>query len=350
MRNRSIIALLLLLMSALAVPVYAVKVNVYEVQLPVASQTPEARNDASQHGLEQVLLRLTSDKNITSNPVIKENLSKAGYFVQEYRYASPSPNSSEYQIYIRFDPTDINRLLNQAGVAYWKDDRPLILAFLTLKKPNGDVDIIGDDETNPIAKEIKHYSHVYGLPLILPVLDMEDLNQFSAEDISGMLLPALKTAGKRYAPDVYLIGNIAQAYGGYDSRWELISNSANKAWSWTMSDRSSDTIISNVLEQVSQNLSNHHVVKRMVAADIWIKLEISNIAERDELTHLLQYLKELHVVRDVQLSQVSNDSIKIAVLVRGSLDTFQQNVKEGNHLILKGEHADANILQYDWVR
>lgn len=347
MTNRSIIGLLLICL--LVGPTFAVKVDLYQVELPVASQSADARTEAALLGFEQILVRLTGDINVVKNPIIKENLNKAGYFIQEYHYALPSANSSEYQIFISFDAEDINRLLKRAGVSYWGPKRPLILAFLAVKAPNGQLEVIGDDSSNDIASALKLYSNKYGLPLILPAMDMEDLNQFTPEDISGVLLPVLKNAGKRYAPDVYLIGNIQQNFGGYESQWQLISNTVNKQWNWTVTDRTIEKIIANVMDQVSQNLSNRHAIKKVDPADIWVKLEVSNILERDELTQLVQYLKQLTIVRDVQLSQVSGNSVKIAVLVRGSLDTFQQNAALGQHLILKGAYSDANILLYEWV-
>lgn len=348
MTNRSIIGLLLICMLVLVGPTFAVNVNLYQVELSVASQSADARTEAALLGFEQILVKLTGDTNVVQNPIIKENLNKAGYFVQEYHYALPSANSSEYQIFITFAAEDINRLLKRAGVAFWGAKRPLILAFVALRTPNGELEIISDDSSNDIASEMKIYSNKYGLPLILPAMDMEDLNQFAPEDVTSVTLPVLKTAGKRYAPDVYLIGNIQQNVGGYETQWELVSNT--KKWDWAADDRSIEKIIADVIEQVSQHLSNRHALKSVHPADIWVKLEVTNIIDRNELTELVQYLKQLTVVRDVQLSQISGNLVKIAVLVRGSLDTFQQNAALGQHLLLKGEYADANILMYEWVQ
>lgn len=364
MTNRSIVVLLLLWI--LAFPAFAVTVNLYEVEVPVVSQTADARTEASRVGFEQILVKLTGDPGIMNVPVIKENLDKAGYFVQEYRYAQPSPNSSEYQIYIRFNADDVNRLLNQSGVTYWGANRPLVLIYLTIKKANGELEVIGDDQSNSIANQIKGYSNKYGVPLILPVMDMEDINQFNADDISGMLMPALRTAGKRYAPDAYLVGNIQQNFGGYDSQWQLVSNTSAKQWNWTVLDRSVDKIIANVMDQVTQDLSNRHIVKhdptpevkpveqpsqpQIAPADIWIRLEVSHIGSRRDLHRLMRYLRRLDSIQEVQLSQVGYGSVKIAVLVRGTVDMFRQNVELGRHLILKGEYSGANILLYEWVR
>ena len=67
------------------------------------------------------------------------------------------------------------------------------------------------------------------------------------------------------------------------------------------------------------------------------------------LHFLIQYLKQLTPVQDVQLLQVTSNSVKLSVLVRGSLATFQQHASIGQRLIPSGSESNENQLVYEWA-
>src|SRR5262245_51008662 len=124
----------------------AVKVsNLYEVELPVISQSQDIKEEAMKTGLLQVLIKLTGDPLIEKNPLVKSSLQKADYYVQEFGYSSANASSSTYLIRIRYDNNSINRLLKKAGIVYWGEIRPLILVWLAFTNKENATEIIGNE-------------------------------------------------------------------------------------------------------------------------------------------------------------------------------------------------------------
>lgn len=239
---------------------FAVKMSsLYQAELSVAAQSDDERDLATTKGFVQVLIKLTGDPEIDKNPVIKANLHRASYYVQEYSYSSPTPSSSQYFILIRYDADDMNNLLKKAGVSYWPENRPLILVWLAVTNAQHAIEIVGNEEPGNILSTMRQESKKFGLPLIFPIMDMADIDKVSPKDIRSMTLPILKEAGKRYSPDALLIGNLYQDNGVFQSQWQLVLN--DNQWDFTVSDKTPEGIVVAALNQVRQTLVKHYWVR-----------------------------------------------------------------------------------------
>lgn len=248
-------------------PVWAVKVTtLYQVEMPVASQSSEARAEAIYDGFQDVLIRLTGDQSIIKNKLIKANLDKADYFVQEYSYSAPDVSSATYTLKIKFNEQDVKRLLLKTGIKQWTAIRPLVLVWLaTVNATSHEADIMGVETTNGVLEKFKRQGQRYGLPLIFPVMDMADMEKVSSENITDVALPELKNASKRYEPDALLIGTIEHEDNAYTARWSLVMN--DKTWDWTTTGATQEEVIAGVLDHVSQTLSQG----RSVVSEVKLK-------------------------------------------------------------------------------
>jgi len=327
---------------------YAVKVSsLYQAEIQVASQTEDQKEQAVEDGFLQVLIKLTGDPQIGANPVIRQSMKKADYYVQEYSYLAPTPDASQYLIRIRYDIDDVNRLLKKAGVAYWGENRPLLLVWLAITDGQHNAEIIASEAPGTEYSTMKQQSRKYGIPLIFPIMDMDDMSKVSVNDVSDMTLPVLSEAAKRYSPDALLIGNLQKTKTGFAGRWRLVLG--NTTFDWMISDKSVEGEMSAVMNFVSQNLAKNYVVKTADTQELTLKLEVTNVTQRDDLAQLVQYLKQLTPVEQVDLAQVAGDVVDLSVIVRGSLAGFLKNAAIGQRLVLKSQDDSTNKLVYKWV-
>lgn len=241
-------------------PAFANKLsNIYQVEVPLASQTEDLKEQAIQDGFLQVLVRLSGNPNIDTNPVIKENLNRADYYVQDLTYSNVTTSSSEYNLQIRFDVNDINRLLRKAKIAVWNTDaRPLTLVFLAISNLHDQTIIVNNAAPGNAFNVLSKASDQLGLPLIFPMLDIDELNGISTNDIKAMVVPTIKNAALRYSPDAILIGSMDETPTGWESQWELISN--HTRWQWRITDKSGEGLLKTALKQSVLTLSKVYVV------------------------------------------------------------------------------------------
>lgn len=342
--KKLLLSLLLLLPTSSAL---AVKVtSLYQAELPVSSQSDEARVEAVGQGFQQVLLKVSGDPHVEANPMIKPALLKPEYYVQEFSYLLPTPNSSHYLIRIRYDKDDVNRLLRKSGVAYWGENRPLILVWMAVTNEKRRTEMVGSETRSTLADVVVREGEKFGLPLIFPVMDMADLNQVTSHDVISTSLPLLQEASKRYAPDALLIGKMLKTDDGYVCKWLLVLD--NDQWEFTAQDKVFENAIDSIMSQASQTLAKHYVVKR-TKQSLSLKVEVTGVTEHEDLAQLMQYLKQLTPVQQVQLSEVSGDTVEVGVKVFGSMDNFLKNASIGKHLVLKSQDLPNNKLFYEWV-
>lgn len=229
--------------------------NLFQVEVPVGSQLSDERGPAVRDAFSQLMVRLTGNPDIDKNAVIKEASKRAEYYVQEFSYSAPTMMSATYTLNVTFDEDDVKRLINKAGVPFWGEKRPLILVWLIVTDANHDTEIIGNETPGDIPDAFRIQSKKFALPMIFPLMDVTDMSQVSPEEVGKMSLPALIQAGKRYAPNAYLVGRIETVSDGFQSHWELVMG--KNQWSWSITDKTTDAMIAEVLYQTSQTLSQY---------------------------------------------------------------------------------------------
>lgn len=341
--------LLLIILLFLSTPVLAVKMtNLYQAEVPVTSQSDEDRADAIRKGLTIVLTKLTGNPEVVKNTDIKLALKRADYFVHDYNYGPPSPNSAIYMLRMNFEPRDIDWLLKKADVGYWGVSRPLIMTWIAVIRPKQGTEVIGDDNPSSWFRAMRMQANNLGIPMIFPLMDMADISQLSSEDVTSFDLSALKVVGKRYAPDGYLVGVISIGDGEFQSRWVLEVD--NKRWDSTIDAKNIDEVTERILSQVSQTLAKQYDGITNVNNPIWLKLQVSKITDQEKLTALVKYLKQINVVQQVQLAQTTNDVVRLSVLVTSTMNTFNSKAIKGQRLSLRSQDGNENLLVYEWIQ
>ncbi|MEJ2691697.1 MAG: DUF2066 domain-containing protein, partial [Candidatus Thiodiazotropha sp.] len=111
--------------------------NLYEAESPVVGQGSEARAEAIRDAFARVLVKVSGDRGLLSNPEIDKLLKRASSYVQQYRYrmlqedlAPSEADKPDRVLWVRFDERAVNRLLRQSGVPVWGDTRPTVLVWL----------------------------------------------------------------------------------------------------------------------------------------------------------------------------------------------------------------------------
>jgi len=328
---------------------WAVKVtSLYDVDLPVASQAEEVRTEAMRQGLQQVLIKVSGDLEVDKNADIIATLKRATDYVQEYSYRAPTEQTTmPYVLHISYDKTYVNKLLKRSGLSSWGTSRPLVLVWLAVTNADNVTDIVTDESHSTVLNAMRDQAKRYGLPLIFPVMDPMDIEKVSADNIANMDLEQLQEGAKRYSPDAMLIGSIRETKSGLEGQWQLVMN--ENQWDYVTDDKSVDKMITSVLNQASQSLTKRIAIKPVEVPELWLTLEVKNIADKSDLMQLVQYLKQLTPVQKVQLSSVMGDRVEMEVLVRGSQYSFQQTAELGQHLELKSQDDDNARLVYEWV-
>lgn len=264
-------------LSLCSLPALAAQVDdLYQVREAVTSQQPEERSAALGRALETLLLRLTGDSKALQSPGLEGVKQDPQQLVSQYVYEGD-------QLVVDFDPLTTENKLRQAGVPLWGANRPLILAWW-LNSSDAGSNLVGDGQeaSTPLRQAAQHR----GLPLRLPLADLEEQLAATPENLAASQPDALQPASERYAADALLAVNAHEQDGQWQAEWRLWLGDAREQGSAQAADPSA--LADAVLLAVSQRLAPRFLVKPGAAGAMTLEVQGADLARYAELERLLE--------------------------------------------------------------
>lgn len=283
-------------LSLCSLPGLAAQVDdLYQVREAVTSQQPEERSAALGRALETLLLRLTGDSKALQSPGLEGVKQDPQQLVSQYVYEGD-------QLVVDFDPLTTENKLRQAGVPLWGANRPLILAWW-LNSNDAGSNLVGDGQeaSTPLRQAAQHR----GLPLRLPLADLEEQLGATPESLAASQPDALQPASERYAADALLAVNAHEQDGQWQAEWRLWLGDAREQGSAQAADPSA--LADAVLLAVSQRLAPRFLVKPGAAGAMTLEVQGADLARYAELERLLEpfVARLLRVSGDLLVWQVN---------------------------------------------
>jgi hypothetical protein len=230
-RFASLIAVLAMLMKA---PVYAVEVpGLFEVELVARSESTEDRTIALKQAFYVVLDRIMVSEDISKVPVIQQMLQNVEHYVKQLQYttlpADEYVQTDARQLRVLFDEDQILELLRKSQVSVWSEIRPQTLLWLAVDEGEGKQ--YYNAETMPdIASVLSLVAKIKGLPLIFPLLDIDDQQKVPVSDILNAEPQNLLSASARYEAPAVLAGKLSKKGGCWQSEWGFYFDGKIKVW------------------------------------------------------------------------------------------------------------------------
>jgi len=320
---------------------FAVRVNsIYRAEIPVSSQSVQERDQAVLQGLSQVLIKVSGKPTILNNPTIKSHLTAAAAnLMQEYSY-------TENLLKVSFDQNGVNKLLKDANSPIWGTSRPLIVAWIQYQGANQAPQIIDSHSGNEIQALLKQNSDRYGLPVLLPMMDVTDLNQLSGNDVANMRVDNLQSASKRYGNDAILVMNISQQNHTVTAQSKLVLG--KESWGWNSTGDTVQNVLNSLMDKVSETLVARYstVVTNVTQKNITLK--ITGVNQQTDFAELIHYIQNIAFVDSVQPAKISGDAIELSISLRGSQEAFVQAISLDKKLTPTADNSNTQLLIYEW--
>lgn len=222
-------------LSALSSAIAATVDDLYSVRVnrsfsPGAGQVVRTQQEEIRLALIQVLTRVTGRLDVALEPSMADMLNSAEQFVVQ------SGTIDRDTFLVTFDARAIESALIAREQPIWGAERPLTVLWLAIDDGQGGRDIlaaadsIGDQSPEfqtlkaGFREEIFSIGEERGLPLALPLMDLEDMSTIDFVDIWGGFGTQLEQASTRYGADSVVSGRARVSSFGVNVEWTLIRN------------------------------------------------------------------------------------------------------------------------------
>lgn len=358
-RFNSIIASVSLVMWGwllLALPAQAVRVQaLYTTSLLVAQQSMQVEPELGGQALAQVLIKVSGRQDILTAAPIAAALQAPQPYIQQFSYQSAGvslPNEAGLEVpaqrlNIDFIPSLVDQLLNQAGYRPLGSERPGVLVWI-VEERGQQREFLGREE-DPAFAPMRDRAHQRGLPIFRPLMDLQDQAALPVADAWGFFADTVQAASSRYQADAVLVGRLYPEGGGWQSRWMLLRNGER-----TLFDGQGGSLeehLSAAVDQTAERVFADFVTPVAEGGQGGVLIEIGGVRRFDDYAAIVDYLRELTLVREVLLVEQNQDLLSLNLQLNGSLKQLESAIALNNRFNRQPEtlqpYSEAR-LSYRW--
>jgi len=330
---------------SLAVPV----ADLYVADVYVTSESEAQRLSGARAGLLQVLVRVSGTQTVADDEQIRLALRNPSRFYYQYSYQT---TDREFQVgteiiqgrilRISFEPNVIAALLRNAGFSVWGSNRPSVLLWVAVNDERGRR-ITSERDGDDISKAFAELAKERGLPMLYPLMDLEDAAGISTAEVWGAFLGRIDGASVRYKPDSILSGRVQRDVSGQwrgnwayriDGNWSRFEGVAG----------SSRELVVEVVDHLADKLATRYAVGSAKSA---VNVRIEGVDSAVAYAAVLVYLQSLAPVLDTYVTSVEGSDLVLELSTEGQQSQLIEIIELDRKMTLL--NASDDRLLYRWT-
>jgi hypothetical protein len=315
----------------------AVFPDLYVVQVATDPTASDQRAAATKSAMERLLVRVTGDRGAALEPELAPLIADAARYLNSYGIVRRG------QAQVGFNASRVEQALGALDRPVWGTERPLTLAWVAFDDGAGGRALLG---ANPLQAdipaslsemleaartELTAVADERGLPLALPLLDLEDLNAVTFADVWGGFEDRVLEASARYRADAVLIGRVHVSALGNEVQWLLVKNGERAALEGAALRDGLDAVADRSAAELS-----------VVGGATSTRLTVLDVATVADYGRVLRYLERLSVLQSVDVESFEHGALSLKVVARGDAKVLGRVLALGGVLTPNGSPgADA---------
>ncbi|MDA0979550.1 MAG: DUF2066 domain-containing protein, partial [Proteobacteria bacterium] len=277
-------------------PVRAVTVDdIYRADVLVTDESGTQLRTGARAGLLQVLIRVSGRPDVEDSSLIRSALRNPSAYYYQFSYESTDRRLlvgdrlvPAVQLRVNFEPSAVARLLRDAGFPVWGSNRPGVMIWIALGA-GADRQILGEDDIHPVLDSLRDQARLRGIPLILPIMDIEDAARISVAEVWGGFFDRIEAASGRYTPDVLVSARVQEESGdswsgkwsiAIDGRWRSVESRALSA----------DEVVRQMVDELANELAARYALGSSRGT---LRVVVENVKGLEDYAALASYLEQM---------------------------------------------------------
>ena len=319
--------------------------DLYQAQSAVASQSEEDRQRLAPELLKQVVVKVVGDRRAVEHADISALVTDADRYVDQYYYQQ-IPNSDsdvaeqQLALMLEFNAEGINNALQRIGLPVWDKIRPETLFWVAIEYA-GKQQLIGEGDEDSLLFHIEQAAKKRGIPLLLPLMDLEDQTQLTFNDVATGNNTAVKQASERYGSSVIVSARLRGNEESVEISWQALLGEEVERWS---SQGDVKTAIQNGVDEFADRLGRRLNISFSESDNTEMEIHVSGIEDYDGYSRLMDYLGSLQVVSDIKVGSLGSEKLDLVLLIQAEPEKFRQLLAMGR--VIEPDTTDDSGSQY----
>ncbi|MGE3318705.1 MAG: DUF2066 domain-containing protein [Candidatus Berkiella sp.] len=285
----------------------------YETTLTCQSQGEAERQALFKQGLIQVLEKISGETGFEKDEKVKQALNHITDYVEQYAYQGNELN-------VRFSTDLINRLMTQSGhTAAWGQRRPNVVLWLAVEE-NQQRRLVGSETDPALQAQVEKWAASNGLPLVLPLMDLEDVASVTVTDVWGQFPTTIQQASKRYDAQVILVAKLShtpESDKPWSASWQLYTT--NESPNWTVSGQTQEEVLQQGIASTSHYLVGRFgqkALQRTPFSDKPFFVMVDNVQNANDYANVGKQLSSLVPTNTVNIRRIEGDLVTFEIIPR----------------------------------
>ncbi len=288
----------------------------YSVTMEVSDRTERIRARAISRGLAIVLRRITGNPQLPNSPAVSTALASADRYALRFGYEGLGEGRSA--LTVQFDPRGVRQVIEEAGLDAWSLERPRVMAWVLLEDADGE-SILDSASTHAISDAMQASATEFGVPLVLPLMDIDERLEIQPMLLRGLFLDLLREASRRYNTQFILVGRLrVEEDENWTGVWTLAQPGA------PLSERSFEgkgtEVAHGAMGFVLEALSSRFALN--VNQETRVRISVEGIHALVDYAELFNYLRGLDGVERAELHELTQDLLTLDLWLATSWDGF----------------------------
>lgn len=320
--------------------------DLYQAQLPVASQSEQERLHLAPELLKQVIIKVVGDRQAVQQADISALTTDAKRYIEQYSYQQVTTidndtTDQQLALTIDFDEQGVNNALQRIGLPIWDKRRPETLFWIAADY-EGEQRMSAEGDEDLILATVEQVAKQRGIPLLLPLMDLQDQTQLTFNDVTTGNNSAIQTASERYGASIIVTAHLSGNADAAEMRWQAMVGDNTEQWP---SQGALQTAIENGVNELADRLGRQFNMPYDTSGALSeLSIQVTGIHDYEGYNRLIAYLESLQAVSEVQVGSLRGETLDLVLSIQGQPERVQQLLSVGR--VVQAEHHDGSQQYY----
>jgi len=311
--------------------------GLYDARVVVTDQSSAARKAGAEKGLADVLYKVSGFPVPVEHPVIHKALAIADQYLYQFSFtrvaesewgAGIPPGSSHLNM--RFEGKSIQRIIKSAQLPRWGVNRPTIMTWLAID--DGERQILTEASEHKGLIKLNAAAAKRGLPLVLPVYDLEDSIKLPMVQLWGLYKERVLKASERYGAESILAGRVYQPdENSWVGNWRFYFK--GEEYEYEYKSQTLDDQLLWGLSAGARVLADEYALKPSTIKRGGLMVNVGRVKTLEDYGRLNKYLNKLAIIKQVSLVKMSGDDVLMELALNGTFKQLEQTLSLDNKLV-----------------